>query len=100
MAISGAHRTPLSRTGTGPRTPKTLTASTSLYGVATQIAKRLLGPAERAFGVYHPVATEQSPQQGCESGRCDEVAPSVDVRAIFWTAPTSNELEAENVEED
>jgi hypothetical protein len=32
MAISGAHRTPLSRTGTGPRTTNTLTASTSLYG--------------------------------------------------------------------
>src|SRR5882672_10203892 len=36
--------------------------------VTAEIAQRVLGPAERPFGIHHPIETEQSSQHGRECG--------------------------------
>jgi hypothetical protein len=40
--------------------------------VTAEIAERVLGPAERAFGIDHPISAEQRPQDGRECGRCGQ----------------------------
>jgi hypothetical protein len=52
-------------------------------GVTAEVAEHVLIPAEGAFGVYHPIGTEQSPpQHGGECGRCSR-ADQAAVKAEF-----------------